>query len=362
MISIDSIITAGPTQAYRISNADGKTWLLPASDLAIGLELYQPSGIKGKLLKTLLPKLHLIPGITALIHATSERISLRQDVIETAEKAFGVTGLKYSIFGGTPSVHQKITIQFSHGRKILGYCKLSDSESIRQLFIHEGSLLNHLAAKGLEGIPKCLTCGTLPDGTSIFIQSTVKTLRSHSPHHWTSLHESFLRRLSELTSAKTHFRSTDLYASICALKDNIDRLPEQFHTPILSRIDDIFSAKSDTEVEYSAFHADFTPWNMIIEGDSLFVFDWEYSRLSYPPMLDRYHFFIQQALHVTHLSPQQIYENMCAMPWYDPEDYTIYLLDIISRFTLRENRTLSPSLINMLGIWTNLLERTANNG
>lgn len=325
--------------------------------MTVGLELYQPSGFKGKLLKSILPKIHFIPGITDLIHATSERVSLRQDIIETAEKAFGVRGLNYSIFGGTPSVHQKITIQFSHGKKILGYCKLSDSEPIGQLFSHESKLLDHLASTGIKGIPACLVCDTLSDGTHIFIQSTVKTLRSYSPHHWTPLHESFLRQLSALTSARMPFQSTDLYASLRALNDNISRLPARFEDVILSRIDNIFKAKANTEVEYSAFHADFTPWNMIIEGDRLFVFDWEYARLSYPPMLDRYHFFIQQALHVTHLSPQQIHENMQAMPWYNPEDYTIYLLDIISRFTLRENGALSPSLINMLDIWTNLLER-----
>lgn len=96
---------------------------------------------------------------------------------------------------------------------------------------------------------------------------------------------------------------------------------------------------------------------MTIEDNRLFVFDWEYGRLSYPPMLDRYHFFIQQALHVTNLKPDKIYRLMCSMPWYTTEDYTIYLLDIISRFTLRENGELSQSFLSMLEVWTDLLER-----
>ena len=96
---------------------------------------------------------------------------------------------------------------------------------------------------------------------------------------------------------------------------------------------------------------------MTIEDNRLYVFDWEYGRLSYPPMLDRYHFFIQQALHVTKLKPDKIYRLMCSMPWYTTEDYTIYLLDIISRFTLRENGELSQSFLSMLEVWTDLLER-----
>lgn len=48
---------------------------------------------------------------------------------------------------------------------------------------------------------------------------------------------------------------------------------------------------------------------------------------------------------------------MSSMPWYTTEDYTIYLLDIISRFTLRENGELSQSFLSMLEVWTDLLER-----
>ena len=135
------------------------------------------------------------------------------------------------------------------------------------------------------------------------------------------------------------------------------RLPARTREIIATRLDKIILEKTSTEVEYSAYHADFTPWNMTIEDNRLFVFDWEYGRLSYPPMLDRYHFFIQQALHVTNLKPDKIHRLMSSMPWYTTEDYTIYLLDIISRFTLRENGELSQSFLSMLEVWTDLLER-----
>ena len=357
MISIDSIITSGPTRAYLITNADGKSWLLPAAGLSIGLELYQPSGIKGRLLKRLLPVLHRTPGITRVIHASSMRVALRPDIVKAAERVFGIEGIEFSVFGGTPSVHQKITIQFTHRHRILGYCKLSDSDDIHRLFVHERDLLARLSTAGIDSIPHCLLCETLSDGTHIFIQSTVKTPKSYSPHHWTPLHESFLRQLSERTSVRQQFESTDLYASLSTLKDNIHRLPNQAGKIIAIKLDKIIREKTSTEVEYSAYHADFTPWNMVIEDNRLFVFDWEYGRLSYPPMLDRYHFFIQQALHVTNLTPDKIHRQMCGMPWYTTEDYTIYLLDIISRFTIRENRELSQSFLSMLEVWTDLLER-----
>ena len=90
MISIDSIITPGDSRAYLITNADGKSWLLPAAGLSIGLELYQPSGIKGRLLKQLLPLLHRMPGVTRAIHASYMRVALRPDIVEAAERVFGI--------------------------------------------------------------------------------------------------------------------------------------------------------------------------------------------------------------------------------------------------------------------------------
>lgn len=36
---------------YKLVNGDGKVWLMPARNMRIAMNLYQPSGIKGKLLK-----------------------------------------------------------------------------------------------------------------------------------------------------------------------------------------------------------------------------------------------------------------------------------------------------------------------
>lgn len=33
---------------YRFSNADGKTWLMPAHNMQVAMNLYQPSGRNGK--------------------------------------------------------------------------------------------------------------------------------------------------------------------------------------------------------------------------------------------------------------------------------------------------------------------------
>lgn len=107
---------------------------------------------------------------------------------------------------------------------------------------------------------------------------------------------------------------------------------------------------------FSAYHADFTPWNMFVNDGRLFVFDWEYGCMSYPPMLDRYHFFVQQYIHVRHMSADEIYRNISEYAWYNGTQFRYYLLDVISRFVCRENGVISKDLVKMLEIWTKLLE------
>ena len=40
---------------WKINNAEGKSWIIPTKNAKVALQLYQPSGRNGKLLKALLP-------------------------------------------------------------------------------------------------------------------------------------------------------------------------------------------------------------------------------------------------------------------------------------------------------------------
>ena len=112
-------------------------------------------------------------------------------------------------------------------------------------------------------------------------------------------------------------------------------------------------------VEFGAYHADFTPWNMFEEKGKLFVFDWEYAQMTYPPMLDRYHFFTQTAIFEKHWQEDEIMEYIqCAKGnWINAEAYILYLLDIIARFTIREKGKVSGDVAHTMNIWIELLKQ-----
>ena len=356
MLNIDDITHPEGDKRYRIANADGKVWVCPTRNLRTAMELYQPSGRNGRLLKLLLPHLHRLAPVRRIAHTSTLSASLHPEIIEAARRAFGTDALEYSIFGGTPSVHRKITIQFHRDKRILGYAKLTDSKEIKQLFRHEQQLLESLQKCGISGIPKCLECGQLPSGRYIFIQTTAKTLKSYSPDRWTPLHEEFLSRLASKTAVDVAFEDSDFARSLRQLEDALPNIPEEYRNTIANALKAVWDHYTATIPRFSAFHADFTPWNMFVTDGHLFVFDWEYARLTYPPMLDRYHFHVQQAIHVGHLPADEIRREIESQPWYDPIDFRSYLLDIISRFVGRENGRISPSLDAMLSVWAKLLK------
>ena len=110
-------------------------------------------------------------------------------------------------------------------------------------------------------------------------------------------------------------------------------------------------------MEFSTYHADFTPWNMFAEKNRLFVFDWEYACMTYPPMLDHYHFFTQTAIFEKHWQEKEIIAFLQSPDanWVNRERYILYLLDIISRFTVREKGTVEGNIAHSMKIWNDLL-------
>ncbi len=179
--SLSSVITTKAGKGYySFSNSDGKCWVMPIKHMLTAMHLYQPSGIKGKAMKTFFPYIHWIPLVRNIVQANKIDGTLRNDLHQLLCKIFNVADFEYSLFGGTPSVHQKIVLQIYRGKKILGYCKVSKTQEVFSLFEREAKMLEQFHQKGVSNIPKSLFCGKMEDGLGVFIQTTIKT--NHSKH------------------------------------------------------------------------------------------------------------------------------------------------------------------------------------
>ena len=70
MTSLENILDfSSGEKFYRFGNADGKYWIMPAQGMHTAMNLYQPSGTKGRMVKSLLPYLHVLPPVRKIIHA-----------------------------------------------------------------------------------------------------------------------------------------------------------------------------------------------------------------------------------------------------------------------------------------------------
>ncbi len=332
---------------------------MPARNMRTAMNLYQPSGVKGKAVKRLFPWLHRLPPVRRVIKAEALRCSLRADLYALLCKAFGVEALEFSAFGGTPSVHQKVTIQLSLGERILGYCKVAENPEIFRLFQDEEKILSQLHDCGVKDIPRCLWCGKLADGLCVFVQSTVKTRGSVVVHRWTALQEGFLQELHSRTRRVLPFEETDYAQALADLRQHLGWLPDGVDVEAVeAAIDWAKSRFQGKTVEFSACHADFTPWNMFVEQGKLFVFDFEYARMTYPPGLDRYHFFLQTAIFECRWDADEIMTYLrsgdCA--WFKRDVMVLYLLDVISRFTMREGGKVEGDAAKPFALWGTLLK------
>lgn len=342
----------------HFANSDKKYWIMPVHRMNVAMNLYQPSGIKGKLLKRLFPYLYRFVFIRKILQTELIQTQLQSDVSELLCRLFNVDKLEFSVFSGTLCVHQKITIQLSSGSKILGYCKVSDSSEILSMFYREAELLKFLKESDVNDIPECLYVGNLKSNIGMFVQSTVKTNKSLILHKWTELHERFLMNLYKNTKQKTPFEQTSYYRTLINLKSHFHWLPENVDRCVVEDVTiRVLEEFQEKEVEFSAYHADFTPWNMFVEHGHLFVFDFEYAQLSYPPMLDRYHFFTQTVYFERHWSAEDVLKYMRSDKgkWINKKEYLLYLLDVISRFTMRERGKVEGDMINLFEFWEILL-------
>ena len=350
----------GGERFCRFGNSDGKYWIMPVRRMRTALNLYQPSGRKGKLVKALLPCLHLFAPTRKVIKAETLHCRLNGESHSLLCKVFGVRDIEFAVFEGTPSVHQKITMQLSRKNRILGYCKLSGSNNIKELFAKESEMLKKLGKCGINAIPSSLYCGTLESGIHIFVQSTEKSASSKVIHEWGALQENFLAQLHEKTKAVLPFEESDYYTTLSALEEHLNWLPTNIdHTMVVKAINAVKERLRGTVVEYSACHGDFTPWNMFANGNVLFVFDFEYTAMSYPTGLDHYHFFTQTAVFEKHWGADEIiaYIGSDAGKWIDREKYAMYLLDVISRYTMREDGKVSGDATAPFALWGKLLEK-----
>lgn len=362
----------------RITNKDQKTWILPCRNLKTALCLYQPSSAKGKALKQMIPALIRLPAVSEvglrMLGIQKQKDGIPEDLQKYLSNIYADgDDIQFAAFLGTPGIHQKVTVQISMGNKILGYCKVTKNREIFKIFQHEQNVLKYLSDCGIENIPKCIRCEVFEDNQFVFVQTTIKTLKSRVRHELGLLELEFIHQLAERTQVTMDFAQTDFYGSIHRLQERLCILEENgFSTRVLRLVYNNLTEYYQGIRHFSAYHRDFTPWNSFVENGKLFVFDFEYAALQYPAYLDAIHYLCQTAVFEQKLKPQEIYalyqrecNSGCLKGLFKHPEIALqsYLLDIISFYiSRRDSAVLDDGTAVLLEIWIDLCQFAVANG
>ncbi len=293
----------------RFENNDGKVWIIPTRNMKIGLMLYQPSGLKGRLLKFLLPYIFWIPVIRRFINGSMVDYKLNSEVRRVISNVLKCEDWEFSVFEGTPSMHKKTTIQIFKNDNILAYCKLSNKAIIRDIFLKEFELLADLKTKQIKNVPHPLYLGDLLTGEAIFIQSTEKISSSKVEHQISDKHWSFLDSIHHKLKSHGAFSESDIEKHLNKLKLNISSFKKEDQEIIQRAIGQVELFYKKGPHLFSLYHGDFTPWNTFSNSDDIFVFDFEYSEYKFPPYMDWFHFFMQVNLIERNLYSREIIDS-----------------------------------------------------
>lgn len=356
----------------KIRNNDDKVWILPLENISVALNLYQPSSVKGILLKKYLPISMKMQWTRLLakrvLHIEDCDLEVPDDVLAALKKVFENDEIEFAYFAGTPSKHQKGTIQIFSNNNILGYAKFSDNEDVQLLFRKEKEFLEWLDKCGVGCVPKCLLCKVVENENVVFVQNTIKTQESKIIHEISDVHVGFLQEFCEKTLVKCDYQTTDYYNMLGELKNNLYVLDElKIDTQAVLDSIAIVEERLENEREFCAFHGDFTPWNTFVENNHLFVFDFEYAKKTYPKYLDVFHFFTQRLMFEKNMNASRIMRvfekevlNSRVSELFENsyESYLQYLLSVIAFFVQRDKGVFSSEGIKNLQIWVELVELT----
>lgn len=353
----------------KIHNNGGKVWLLPEYDLRRGLLLYQPSSIRGRVLKNCLPLGLKIPMLRRLVKKIIKTedcvLEIESKIDEIIRIVFGKENIVYSCFLGTPSKHQKRTIQIATSNGIVGYCKVTSNSEVARLFVQEKKILDTLDECDVANVPKCLHCGELDDGTTVFVQDTKKGYNSKVVRKLTDIHFEFLRDLANKTKCQCEYGLSDYYLMLRKFERNIGVLGKMGYDERVFR-KSILCVERELKDHswFSIYHGDFTPWNTFREKGHLFAFDFEYAKETYPPYLDLFHFFTQSLVFEKGMTAEKIF-NMFEAKIIKKSNsqlfsniycaYLQYLIHIVAFYIERDQEEMKEDDLRCVSIWYQIM-------
>lgn len=287
-LGASQVSSGGIAYAVIAARSNPRWWLLPLDNgrVAIaGLEMLQPVTRAAKTAKT----------IARLMARFCPQYCLGKGTIQFSglpnlSGAFGSQTVHVAYFTGTDGPHRKTAIQVMDADgTILGYGKLSRNKVIRPYIRNEAEMLARVANLGLATVdlPRVLA---LRDDSNLtmLVTDSHKSANLITPLQPGALH---LRWLEGLRLRTKQVGAAMLLEVLASRLSAVESLAGASWVNRINRAFGVLHPAAG-DIELCLVHGDFTPWNSFVQGDRLYVFDWEYADPSWPVGYDLAHFML----------------------------------------------------------------------
>lgn len=269
-------------------------WLLPTDRPVLrqaGIKgLYQPSSLRGRMLKRLV-------GAGAL---RGEKVWLEESALAILEaamaRALGEADIHVAFYVGVPSPHQKVTAKvFTPAGKPLAYAKIATSPLAQAAVeVERRTLLRLSESESLRGkVPEVLDSFPWQGGKVLLITSGPEHV---GPKKLSSVHSSFCENLFLSFAEENVFGESPMWTQMMETRLRLSPdLPDTLVACYGRAFQRLSKELGPVHLPLSVAHRDFAPWNTLLGPDGLFVFDWERAEQGIIPLYDLFHFRAIQA-------------------------------------------------------------------
>ena len=348
---------------YIVFCHSDKTWIMPDESLEPALEMYQPSTMKGKILKSCIKLFHTNEQILHKLGCDKKKLSFDVDILSYLQKTINQKNIYIAAYMGDTTTRQnnKATLQVYNDQTIFCYVKVSEEPEVLENFSREINSLKYLDERGIENIPRVLGDEKI-QGLRIFVQSTNKPLKQQVQLEFGRKQIGFIDNIVKKTQMNVTYGTSEFYTSVQYLKEHIQQFADREKSLIHTAIKQIERYEEEKGIQFAFSHGDYTPWNVYYVDGELFAFDFEYCYQTMPCYMDVFHYLTQFSLMGQHNDTEKtilLYqESKKQLEEYisSPDIvYVCYLLHIIAFYHNRTNGR-KELLQEQMKFWMRLLE------
>lgn len=266
-----------------------------------------------------------------------------------------------AVYMGAPRANRKPVLQIlGPGAETLAFAKVGTNALTRRLVRHEASALTLLASRpmGTVTVPPLLHDGPW-HGHQILVQGALGQDRASGSAFPSALERAMVEVAGLDGIAMRNARASGYWRRLH------ERISDLHLDPQGAGLKDALIAldpvAASTEMAFGAWHGDWTPWNMLAQGNRIQVWDWERFETDVPVGFDAFHFALQRAVsrdrEQAGPAARRLLERSTTLlaPFGVPTDSarlvaTLYLLDLGARY-LKDRQYEAGAALGNLSTW-----------